>query len=157
MEALINNHQSQSLDLLLIQEPSITIYYIYINYSAQQLYQPIYLNTNESIRFRSLLYINKRILTSSHRQIYYNYPDLVAIKVQTAEIQFLIFSVYIPPLNIYQATNTTPTKSALKEIQNTIKQYTRESNKPTKLILVGDFNQHHPAQSHCSISHIFTV
>ncbi|EED11835.1 hypothetical protein TSTA_110150 [Talaromyces stipitatus ATCC 10500] len=120
MEALINNHQSQNLDLLLIQEPSITTYRTYVNHSAWRLYRPTYLNTNESIRFRSLLYVNKRISTSSHRQIHCNHPDLVAIKVWTAEIQFLIFLVYIPSLDIYQATSTTSAKSALKEIKNTI-------------------------------------
>ncbi|EED11875.1 hypothetical protein TSTA_110550, partial [Talaromyces stipitatus ATCC 10500] len=83
--------------------------------------------------------------------------DLVAIKVWTAEIQFLIFSVYIPPLDVHQATSTTSTKSALKEIENTIEQHTRESNKSTRLILVGDFNRHHPTWSHRSISHVFTA
>ncbi|EED11753.1 conserved hypothetical protein [Talaromyces stipitatus ATCC 10500] len=138
-------------------EPSITTYRTYVNHSAWRLYRPTYPNTDESIRFRSLLYVNKRISTSSHRQIHCNHPDLVAIKVWTAEIQFLIFSVYIPPLDVHQATSTTSTESALKEIENTIEQHTRESNKSTRLILAGDFNRHHPAWSHHSVSHIFTA
>lgn len=38
MEALINDHQSQKLDVLLIQEPSITAYRTYVNHSAWRLY-----------------------------------------------------------------------------------------------------------------------
>jgi endonuclease/exonuclease/phosphatase (EEP) superfamily protein YafD len=33
MEALINDHQSQKLDVLLIQEPSITAYQTHVNHS----------------------------------------------------------------------------------------------------------------------------
>lgn len=38
MEALINDHQSQDLDILLIQEPSITTYRTHVNHSAWRLY-----------------------------------------------------------------------------------------------------------------------
>jgi hypothetical protein len=38
MEALINNHHNQNLDMLLIQEPPKTVYNIYINHSAWRLY-----------------------------------------------------------------------------------------------------------------------
>jgi endonuclease/exonuclease/phosphatase (EEP) superfamily protein YafD len=156
MEALINDHQSQSLDLLLIQEPSITTYRTYVNHSAWRLYRPTYLNT-ESTRFRSLLYVNKRISTSSHRQIHCNHPDLVAIKIWTAEVQFLVFSVYIPPLDVHEAADTTAAESALEEIKTTIEQHTRETDKTTRLILAGDFNRHHPAWSHRAVSHVFTA
>lgn len=145
MEALINDHQSQSLDLLLIQEPSITTYRTHVNHSAWRLYRPTYPNTDESTRFRSLLYVNKRISTSSHRQIHCNHPDLVAIKIWTAEIQLLIFSVYIPPLDIHRAAGSTSAEPILEEIRNTIEQYIKESDKTTRLILAGDFNRHHPA------------
>lgn len=40
MEALINDHQSQNLDVLLIQEPFITAYQTHVNHSAWQLYRP---------------------------------------------------------------------------------------------------------------------
>ena len=49
MEALVNDHQSQKLDVLLIQEPSITAYRTHVNHSAWRLYQP----TVESDRFDS--------------------------------------------------------------------------------------------------------
>jgi hypothetical protein len=39
MEALINDPQSQDLDVLLIQEPSITTYRTHVNHSAWRLYQ----------------------------------------------------------------------------------------------------------------------
>jgi hypothetical protein len=57
MEALINNHQITTLNLLLIQEPPISAYCTHVNYSAWRLYCPTY--TGDAIQFRSLLYINK--------------------------------------------------------------------------------------------------
>jgi hypothetical protein len=65
MEALINDHQSQTLDVLLIQEPSITTYRTHVNHSAWRLYRPTI--ETDAVRFRSLIYVNRRISTSSHR------------------------------------------------------------------------------------------
>ncbi|EED11824.1 reverse transcriptase, putative [Talaromyces stipitatus ATCC 10500] len=71
-------------------------------------------------------------------------------------INFLIFSVYIPPLDAHQAASTTAAEPILAEIKNTIEEYTKEPNKTTRLILAGDFNRHHPAWSHRPVSHVFT-
>ncbi|KAJ5839473.1 uncharacterized protein N7525_004661 [Penicillium rubens] len=90
MEALINDHQSQDLDILLIQEPSITTYQTHVNHSAWRLYRPI--TETDAGRFRSLIYINRKVSTSSHRQIAYNHPDVTAIKIWIADSQFLMFS-----------------------------------------------------------------
>jgi ribonuclease HI len=155
MEALINDHQSQSLDMLLIQEPPTTAYRTHVNHSAWRLYRPTF--PDESARFRSLLYVNKRISTASHRQIHCNHPDLVAIKLWTAETQYLIFSIYIPPLDAHQAADTTPAEPLLEEIKNSIQQHSRETDKATRLILAGDFNRHHPAWSHRPVHHVFTA
>jgi hypothetical protein len=121
MEALINNHQSQSLDLLLIQEPLITAYHTHVNLSAWRLYRPTCPNLDRTIRYQSLIYVNKRISTASHRQIYCNHPDLVAIKIWTPDIQLLVFSIYIPPLNPHQAASATSAEALLEEVKSTIK------------------------------------
>jgi hypothetical protein len=94
MEALINDHQSQNLDILLIQEPPITSYRTHVNHSAWRLYRP----TVESgeVRFRSLIYVNRQLSTSSHRQIRCDHPDITAIKIWSPDSQILLFSVYIP-------------------------------------------------------------
>ncbi len=155
MEALINDHQSQNLDMLLIQEPPMTAYRTHVNHSAWRLYRPTY--SNESPRYRSLLYVNKRIATSSHRQIRCNHPDLVAVKLWTAEIQYLIFSIYIPPLDIHETTDTTPAEPVLEEIKKTIQQHSRDTEKATRLILTGDLNRHHPAWSHRPVHRSFTI
>lgn len=154
MEALINDHQSQDLDMLLIQEPPMTAYRTHVNHNAWRLYRPTY--SNESPRYRSLLYVNKRIATSSHRQIRCNHPDLVAVKLWTAEVQYLIFSIYIPPLDIYGTTDTTPAEPVLEEVKKTIQQHAKDAEKTTKLILAGDFNRHHPAWSHRPVHRNFT-
>ena len=157
MEALINDRQTQHLDILLIQEPSITTYRTYVNHSAWRPYRPTYSNADETTRFRSLLYMNRRISTSSHRQIHCNHPDLVAVKLWTAEIQYLIFSVYIPPLDVHRTADTTPAESMLDEIQNCIEQHSQRTERTTRLILAGDFNRHHPAWSHRPVNHALTA
>jgi hypothetical protein len=65
IEALINDHQSQNLDILLIQEPSITAYRTCVNHTAWRLYQPTV--EDDSIRVRNLIYVNCRLLTAHAR------------------------------------------------------------------------------------------
>ncbi|THC88360.1 hypothetical protein EYZ11_012191 [Aspergillus tanneri] len=153
MEALINDHQSQNLDILLIQEPPMTAYHTHVNHSAWRLYRPTF--TNESTRSRSLLYVNRRVSTSSHRQIHCNHPDVVAIKIWTPETQYLILSIYIQPIELYQTVEANSAQKVLDEIQATIQQHSNENNRTTKLILAGDFNRHHPAWSHRPVHHRF--
>ncbi|KAJ5409973.1 reverse transcriptase [Penicillium crustosum] len=50
MEALISDHQSQNLDVLLIQESSVTTYRTHINHSAWRLHRPT--ENSDSARFR---------------------------------------------------------------------------------------------------------
>ncbi|KAJ8200122.1 hypothetical protein LV164_008811, partial [Aspergillus fumigatus] len=153
MEALINDHQTQNLDVLLIQEPPVTAYRTHVNHSAWRLYRPTY--ADESARFRSLLYINRRISTSSHRQILCNHPDVTAVKIWTPEVQYLLFSIYIQPVAIYQPAEVTTAELILEEIQSSIRQHSTGTDKVTKLIISGDFNRHHPAWSHRPVHHTF--
>ncbi|KAI3054121.1 hypothetical protein CBS147353_11471 [Aspergillus niger] len=150
MEALINDHQTINLDLLLIQEPPISAYLSYVNHSAWRLYRPTY--TEEATRFRSLLYVNKRLSTSSHRQIRCNHPDVVAVKIWTADIQYLVFSLYIPPVTLLHPTHESSAQQLLDPIQRTIEEHANSTNRTTKLILAGDFNRHHPARNHQPIA-----
>ena len=141
MEALINDHQTQNLDILLIQEPSITTYQTHVNHSAWRLYRPT-LETGAD-RFRSLIYVNQRISTSSHRQILCDHPDIAAVKIWTAETQLLLFSVYIPSVPLCTPDEASP-EPAFTAIQNTITDALRDSRRSTSVVLAGDFNRHHP-------------
>lgn len=152
MEALINDHQSQNLDLLLIQEPPKTAYHTHVNHSAWRLYRPTH---PEIPRFRSLLYVNRRISTSSHRQIHCNHPDVVGIKIWTSELQYLVFSIYIPPIAMHEPFEASSAQEILEEIQKNIQEHTEQNSRTTKLILAGDFNRHHPAWSHRAVHHRF--
>jgi hypothetical protein len=113
MEALINDHHTQNLDILLIQEPSITTYGTHVNHSAWRVYQPTYTGGQ---RKRSLLYVNRRISTSSHRQIRCDHRDVTAAKIWTTREQILVFSVYLPPINLHQASVEASADLALDEI-----------------------------------------
>ena len=115
MEALINDRQTQNLDVLLIQEPSITAFQTQVNHSAWRLYRPTV--ESDSIRFRSLIYVNRRLSTSSHRQVSCSHPDLTAIKIWTADTQILIFSVYIQPVPMHtpEEASEEPVLSAIHD------------------------------------------
>jgi hypothetical protein len=142
MEALINDHQSQKLDVLLIQEPPITAYQTHVDHSAWRLYQPTV--ESDSVRYRSLIYANRKLSTSSHRQVRCNHPYLTAIKVWTAGSEILIFSVYIPPVPIHTPDGASA-GATLSAIHDTIQNVIRDDNRIFSLILTGDFNHHHPA------------
>lgn len=145
MEALINDQASQDLDVLLIQEPSTTSYQTYVNHRLWHTYQPTH--HDDSTRKRSLVYINKRISTSAHRQIACNHPDVTAIKIWNEKRQILVFSVYIEPIDLYRVHETQSMQTTLDEIETTIEEHTQNSPIPTSLIIAGDFNRHHPAWS----------
>lgn len=142
MEALINDHQSQDSDVLLMQGPSITAYRSLVKHSAWRLYRPRV--GNDTVRFRSLIYINRRLSTSSHRQMPCNHPDLTAVKIWSADTQVLIFSVYIPPVPVHMLEEASA-RTILAAIQKTIQDTPQDSSRATDLILSGDFNRHHPA------------
>jgi ribonuclease HI len=141
MEALINDHHSQNLDVLLIQEPSITSYQTHVNHSAWRLYRPSV--DTDAVRFRSLLYVNRNLSTSSHRQIRCEHPDITAIKIWSADSQTLLFSVYLPCVPLY-GPNEASAEPILTAIQNTISSARQDDRRPTTVILSGDFNRHHP-------------
>jgi hypothetical protein len=141
MEALINDPQSQDLDVLLIQEPSITTYRTHVNHSARRLYRPT--AQLDAGRFRSLIYVNRRISTSSHRQILCDHPDIAAIKIWTANCQILLFSIYIPPVPLFTGDDASALP-ALTAIQSSIGAATRNEQRSTSIIVSGDFNRHHP-------------
>ena len=141
MEALINDHQSQDLDVLLIQEPSITTYRTHVNHSAWRLYRPT--TQTDADRSRSLIYVNRRISTSSHRQIPCDHPDVTAIKIWTADSQTLFFSVYIPPVPLFTADDASAVPT-LTAIENTITTALQNEQRTTSIILSGDLNRHHP-------------
>lgn len=141
MEALINDHQSENLDVLLIQEPSTTYYRTHVNHSAWRLYRPTI--ESDEVRVRSLIYVNRKLSTSSHRQIRCQHPDITAIKIWTADSQILLFSVYIPCVPLY-APSESSAEPALTAIENTISAARRDNGRSTIVILSGDFNRHHP-------------
>ena len=141
MEALINDHQSQNLDILLIQEPSITTYRTHVNHSSWRLYRPT--TETDTARFRSLIYVNRNISTSAYRQIPYDHPDVAAIKIWTSDSQILFFSVYIPSIPLYTDSKASA-EPTLTAIQNTITTTLQDDYRSTSIVLGGDFNRHHP-------------
>ena len=65
----------------------------------------------------------------------------------------LIFSVYVPPLSYRQISKEVSMQPTLDDMQATIQDATRNTTKPTKIILAGDFNRHYPAWSGRQVHH----
>ena len=151
IEALINDKQTEDLDILLIQEPPVSAYKTHVKHRLWRRYEPTH--AAEGVSKRSLIYVNKRISTSAHRQIQCNHPDIAMIKVWTDDAQILIFSVYIPPLRYNRLSQVVSMQPALDEIQTTLDATRRDSSKPTRTILAGDFNRHHPVWSNREVNH----
>jgi hypothetical protein len=102
-----------------------------------RLYRPTH--TEEGTR-KCSLYINQRISTSAHPQVRYNSPERTAAKIWI-ETQMLVFSVYVPPVSYRQISERVAMQPTLEEIQATNQAATRETSKPTKIVIAGDFNR----------------
>jgi endonuclease/exonuclease/phosphatase (EEP) superfamily protein YafD len=142
MEALINEPHTQNLDILLIQEPPLTAYNTHVNHSARHLYQSTCVD--DIPKKCSLLYVSRRISTTSHRQIQCNHPDVTAVKLWNTQQQTLVFSVYIPYMDYSQNHEEASIQPMLREIETCIRQATETTPKSTTIIMAGDFNRHHP-------------
>lgn len=92
MEALINDEEVENIDILLIQEPPMSAYHTHVHHRLWHKYEPTF--NEENVRKRNLIYINKRISTSAHRQVDCAHPNVTAIKLWTESSEMLIFSVY---------------------------------------------------------------
>jgi hypothetical protein len=134
MEALINDPATQDLDILLIQEPPRSAYRTHVNHRLWYRYQPTY--HNDDIRKRSLIYVNKRISTSAHRQIQCNHPDVTAIKVWNGERQILVFSVYIEPIDLHRLYEIQTMQPTLDEMESTIGEPIQSFLSPTVALTI---------------------
>ena len=143
MEALVNDPNTNQMDILLIQETPTSTCKTFVQHRQWHLYQPTYSDTTK--RTRSLIYINKRLSPASHRQITCDSADAIAVKIQTPTNQVIIFSVYTPPVDLGGTANGTELQPTLDAIDQTIQSATTGANNETKIIMGGDFNRHHPA------------
>ena len=147
MEALINDEEIGRCDILLIQEPPLSAYQTHVNHRLWHRYEPT--SDEENTRKRSLIYVNKRISTSAHRQIECIHPDVTAAKLWTENSQMLLFSVYIQPVDYHHLYEVQSMQSTLDKIESTIGRHAEHATsiRPTTQVLAGDFNRHHPAWS----------
>lgn len=145
MEALIKDATTQDLDILLIQEPPLSVYRTHFNHGCWYRYQSTI--RDDETRMRSLIYVNTRTSTSAHRQINCNHPDVTAVKIWNDQRQILVFSVYVPPIDLHHIYDLQSMRSTLDEIEATVHAHNGNSSTVTTLIVAGDFNTHHPAWS----------
>ena len=143
MEALINDKQTAEIDILLIQEPSISYYRTHTQHRCWQLYQPNPAANSEG-RCRSLIYVNKRLSPSAHKQVQCNNLDATGILVNTSAGSILVFSVYIPPIGGTREAAEAELQNTLQALDMTITQNTPNSDGACHLVIGGDFNRQDP-------------
>lgn len=143
MEALINDKQTAEIDILLIQEPSISYYRTHTQHRCWQLYQPSPAANSEG-RCRSLIYVNRRLSPSAHRQVQCDNLDTTGILVNTSAGSILIFSVYIPPIGGTREAAEAELQNTLQALDTTITQNPSNSDGACHLVIGGDFNRQDP-------------
>ena len=89
------------------------------------------------MRKRSLIYVNKRISTSAHRQVDCAHPDVTAIKLWTESSEMLVFSVYAQPIEYHHLYEVQSMQPTLDKIESAIRLHTVDSLSPTTLIVAG--------------------
>jgi ribonuclease HI len=139
MEALINDQDTEKLDILLIQEPPVSFFKTFVQHRAWQLYTPTYTGDK---RRRAALYINKRFSTSAQQQIQCNGPDVTAVRLETPTGAILVFSVYVPPIGSTRRSAEEEMQSVLTAIQTTLNEQGPADN--MGVIIAGDFNRQDP-------------
>ena len=139
MEADINGHQSQELDVLR------TIHHCVPNQCEPQFVATIPTDGGQcrSPISKPCLH-QRRLSTSFHRQLPCNHPSMTTVKIWSADTQVLAFSVYIPPVPM-QKPEKVSAGTILAAIQVTIQNTLQDSSDATGIILSGDLNRHDPA------------
>jgi hypothetical protein len=74
-------------------------------------------------------------------------------KIWTTERQALLFSIYIPPTPINQAPDEISIQPMLNEIESSIRRAAGSIDRPTTVIMAGDFSRHHPTWGNNTARH----
>jgi len=138
--ALLNSLRN-NFDIVCIQEP----HFDFQNLSrATRVWNSIYPTTpaDNDARPRVLTLIHERISTNSWTQISVNSPDIVAFKISNGDNELTIYNIYNDcehSLTIHALTN-----------------HFNNNQHADHILLLGDFNRHHPMWDEERNGHLFT-
>lgn len=124
MEALINDSETQDLDILLIQEPLSYQHLTHVQHQEWTCYQPT--SQDDTAKPRSLMYINKRFSTSTHHQVPCHSPGVTAAELQASTQTILLFSVYILPIDKVVAIDEERLRRITQAMRDTIEAHERD-------------------------------
>ena len=145
--AFLHHYPPQIADIICIQEPHIDHLG---NTRANAGWTVVYPSTHlkNPSETRSTLLISRKIHPGAWTPVETNHPDVTAARISTQLGEILLFNVYNACL---------PQKSTAIE---TVKQVTDRArmplNGPVHLMVLGDFNRHHPAWEGEQNAHLFT-
>ena len=145
---LTNSIDPNTYDIITLQEPYIDFLG---NTCTNQRWYPLLptAHCNNPKKTQAVTLINKRLLSSSWQQNMVNMQDIVSVSIVTSAGTIIILNIY----------NNSAHSSSLQVIQKTLEEnaLTTRSIDPTKMIWLGNFNQHHPLWDEECNSHLFTT
>lgn len=141
---LLNSAKPTDWDVLAIQEPAISSN-LKLAIGITSYWYPVYptnhLRDNQP-RSRSLLLISKKLSTNGWKEVAFKSADVTAIELTTHTQKIQI-------INVYNDGNHDKTIELLDD-------HLRALPRSTKIIMLGDFNRHHPCWDEPRNSHLFT-
>ena len=142
----LHNLNPTTYDIAVIQEPAINRTNLTTANSKWNIVYPTMHNKTNAKRTRSVLFINKKISKDGWHIIPIESPDITAIELINEEGNICIY-------NIYNNGNHQDTLTLLAHHLGTQHSTT---NITAGLILLGDFNCHHPLWNDPNNHHLFT-
>jgi ribonuclease HI len=143
MYDIMNGVHPDDWDILAIQEPPISHLNLAVGITSKwrSVYPSDYLSANQP-RSRSILLINSNISTNAWKNVYIGSPDVTAIELSTSQGRIQILNVY----------NDGAHNKTLEILDQHLDSLARDIN----VILLGDFNRHHPLWDEPRNQHLFT-
>ena len=137
LKSLLNTTDPVQWDTLCLQEVPASISTLASFRSPHwHLFLPTHTNTHDtpdSPSIRSIIYLNHNILSTQYQQLNINSPDITAICFSLPSSSYTLISAYTPPSSL----------STILVLNTHLSSYSSLDS----IILLGDFNQHHPLWS----------
>src|SRR6201996_1194005 len=142
---LLNSLNPSLYDIAAIQEPHLDFQGLTRASSRWRVHYPDRYAFNRKDT-RSLLFINARLSTNAWTPIAIDSHDISAICLSTEDRDFHIYNIY----------NDGNHSNSINTLRAHLNRQPQNVEKPTAIILLGDFNRHHPSWDEARNHHLFT-
>jgi exonuclease III len=146
---LLCNLDPQKYNITAIQELVINYVNLTTSNPHWNIIYPTTHHTTNTKRTRSIMLVNKRISKDHWRTLPMESPDITAMEL----------SGEFGKLRIYNVYNDGTHSQTLKYLASHLaaQQRPAQNNDTSSILLLGDFNRHHPMWDHPNNHHLFTT